>query len=508
MQIPEPVRSSNSARSQSMFRTRKWLVATSLATVLALSAAGFVVSSQQTNAQVSVAVGAPVSFADLVEAVKPSVVSISVDGRQEVRRLNSEEFFFQFPDLPRDHPLRKFFDQFEQRRGQNPDNAPRTRRFQAAGSGFIISADGLVVTNNHVIENAQNITITDDSGVEYVATVVGTDRRTDLALLQIEGATDLPFVEFAEEDVRVGDWVLAVGNPFGLGGTVTAGIISARGRDISANSYGDFLQIDAAINGGNSGGPTFNLSGKVVGVNTAIASPNGGNVGIAFAIPAQTVKQVITDLMDDGLVTRGFLGVGMQDVSKDIADSVGLNRARGAMVVALTDGGPAGKIGIQTGDIILNVNGELIDDSLDLTRTVATLAPGTPVKVVVWRDGAEVTYEVILDERVEPSVASAEEIAPEPEVEPEKPMPTSVGLTLIDNENGDGLIVIGVETDSIAAEKRIRPGDVLLEANGSELFGDGSVLEIIISSARLSGRTTVLLKVLRGNRVLFLGLPV
>jgi len=513
MQTPEPVRSSNSAqsrkaaRSQSMFRTRKWLVATSLATVLALSAAGFVVSSQQSSAQVSVAVGAPASFADLVEAVKPSVVSISVDGRQEVRRLGSEEFFFQFPDLPRDHPLRKFFDQFEQRRGQSPDSPPRTRRFQAAGSGFIISADGLVVTNNHVIDNAQNITITDDSGVEYVATVVGTDRRTDLALLQIEGATDLPFVEFAEEDVRVGDWVLAVGNPFGLGGTVTAGIISARGRDIAASSYGDFLQIDAAINGGNSGGPTFNLSGKVVGVNTAIASPNGGNVGIAFAIPAQTVKQVITDLMDDGLVTRGFLGVGMQNVSKDIADSVGLNRARGAMVVALTDGGPAGKIGIETGDIILKVNGELIDDSLDLTRTVATLAPGTPVKVVVWRDGLEVTYEVVLDERVEPTIEPVEETAPEPVVEPEKPMPTSVGLTLMPNENGEGLVVMEITPDSIAAEKRFRPGDVLLEANGMEL-NSADEFEDIVASVRQSGRSTLLLKAMRGNQVRFLGLPV
>ncbi len=488
-------------RTQSIFRNRKWLVATSLAAALALSTVGFMVSSQQSSAQVSVAAGAPASFADLVEAVKPAVVSISVDGRQEIRRLDNEDFF-RFPDLPPDHPLRRFFDQFENRRGQGPDS-PRVRRFQAAGSGFIISADGLVVTNNHVIENAQNITITDDSGNEYSASVVGTDRRTDLALLRIDGATDMPFVEFAEEDVRVGDWVVAVGNPFGLGGTVTAGIVSARGRDIAASPYGDFLQIDASINKGNSGGPSFNLSGKVIGVNTAIASPNGGNVGIAFAIPATTVKQVVTDLMDDGVVTRGFLGVGMQNVTRDIAESVGLNRARGAMVVALTDGGPAGKVGIQTGDIILKVNGELIDDALDLSRTVATIAPNTAVDVVVWRDGQEITYNVVLDKRVEQADERPRDAAPVPA----EPMPTSVGLTLMPNERGPGLMVLDVEPDTIGAQKRFRRGDVLLEANGVALDSPQE-FEDVIASARQSGRSTILIKAMRGNQVRFLGLPV
>jgi len=494
-------------RTFGVLRNRKWLVATSLAAVMALSTTGYLISTQQPSAQVSVAVGAPASFADLVEAVTPSVVSIRVDGQQEVRRLGPEEFSFQFPDLPPDHPLRRFFDQFEQRRGQGQNAEPPTRRFQASGSGFIISAGGLVVTNNHVIDNAQNIMVTDNDGNEYVARVVGTDRRTDLALLQLEGVSDLPYVEFAEEDVRVGDWVLAVGNPFGLGGTVTAGIISARGRDIAASSYGDFLQIDAAINGGNSGGPSFNLSGKVVGVNTAIASPNGGNVGIAFAIPAQTVKQVITDLMDDGVVTRGFLGVGMQDVTKDIADSVGLNRARGAMVVSLVEGGPAGDIGIQTGDIILKVNGELIDDSLDLTRTVATISPETAVKVVVWRDGSELSYEVVLAKRIEENIQPAHEIAPEPDPEPIAPLPTSVGLTMMPNENGAGLIIVKVDPDTIAAEKRFRPGDVLLEANGIKLNSSQEFEDIVLATQQ-SGRSTLLLKAMRGNQIRFLGLPV
>ena len=487
-------------------KIRKWLTATSVAALLSVSAVGILTSVTQTSAQISVSAGAPSSFADLVEAVKPAVVSISVEGSQEVRRLGNEDFFFQFPDLPEDHPLRKFFDQFEGRRGQNPGGAgPQVRRFQAAGSGFIISADGLVVTNNHVVENADNIIITDENGDEHAAILVGTDARTDLALLRIEGAKDLPFVEFAQTDVRVGDWVVAVGNPFGLGGTVTAGIVSARGRDISRNSYGDFLQIDAAINGGNSGGPTFNLSGQVVGVNTAIFSPNGGNVGIAFAIPANTVQQVITDLMDDGEVTRGFLGVGIQDVTRDLADSLGLDRARGAIVTAPTPDGPAGKAGIEAGDVILKVNGELIDDSADLIRTVAPLAPETPVEVVVWRSGAEKTFNVTLVERVEQVAQVERDVPAQPEVQ-RPPEPNSVGLILEPNDNGPGLRVANVQAQSNAAEKDIASGDVILEVDGQPL-NSVEQFDAVVSAARQADKSTLLVKMSRGNQVRFLGLP-
>ena len=486
-------------------RARKWLTATSLAALLAVSGTGIMLSVQQSTAQISVKVGAPVSFADLVEAVKPAVVSIRVEGQQQIRNLgNGGDFFFQFPDLPPDHPLRRFFDQFERGFPGGPDGRPRIRRFQAAGSGFVISADGLVVTNNHVVENAQDITIVDDNGDEHVATLIGTDRRTDLALLRIEGAKDLPYVEFADEDVRIGDWVVAVGNPFGLGGTVTAGIISARGRDISANSYGDFLQIDAAINRGNSGGPTFNLEGKVVGVNTAIFSPNGGNVGIAFAIPAETVKQVVTDLMDDGHVTRGFLGVGIQNVTDDIARSLGLNRARGAIVTEPTPDGPAGKAGIMAGDVILKVNGELIDDALDLTRTVARLAPGTPVDVVVWRDGKEVAFNVVLATRVEQSLAEVPQNDQLPA--PAAPASTSVGLVLMPNDAGPGLVVADVMPDSNAARKGFAPGDVLLQADGEDLVSTDQ-FENILSTIRSDGGETVLIKAARNGRVRFVGMP-
>ncbi len=497
-------------RTRTLSISRRWLAATSLVAVLALSVAGVGIISQPVNAQVRVEapVGAPASFADLVEAVKPSVVSINVDGRQPIRRLDGENFGFQFPDLPRDHPLRRFFDQFEDQFGQPRDNdrdRPRTRRFQAAGAGFIISADGLVVTNNHVVEQAENITVTDDSGEEFVATLIGTDARTDLALLKIEGASDLPFVEFAQDDVRVGDWVVAVGNPFGLGGTVTAGIVSARGRDISANSYGDFIQIDAAINRGNSGGPAFNLAGQVVGVNTAIFSPTGGNVGIAFAIPAETVQRVINDLMEDGFVTRGFLGVGIQDVSPDIAASVGLDSARGALVTMPLPDGPAGAAGIMAGDIILKINGELIDDTLDLTRTVAKIAPQTPVDVVIWRNGDSFSVEVVLVERVEPTVVAVEE-EPETPVEPEPVAPTSVGLTLVPNDEGDGVVVTAIEPESIAAAKGFARGDVLLEANNMKLNSQQD-FEDALEAVRASDRTSILIRVSRNGNVRFVGLP-
>ncbi len=495
-------------RSPTLFRTRKWLAATSLAGVLALASAGLVISSQQSNAQISVAAGAPASFADLVEAVKPSVVSIRVDGNQEVRRLDNEDFMFQFPDLPPDHPLRRFFDQFNKdRRGDGPrDGQPRTRRFVSSGSGFIISPDGLVVTNNHVVENAENIIVVDEQGEEHVATLIGTDPRTDLALLKIEGASDLPFVEFAQDDIRVGDWVVAVGNPFGLGGTVTAGIVSARGRDIAMNSYGDFIQIDAAINRGNSGGPAFNLAGKVVGVNTAIFSPNGGNIGIAFAIPADIVQNIIADLMDDGVVTRGFLGVGIQDVTPDIANSIGLGFPRGALVTAPLADGPAGAAGIVSGDIILQINGEPIDDTLDLVRTVSQIAPDSKVDVLVWRAGQELTYQVVLVERQE-DVASATD-NPQPErVLPPEPKPTSVGLVLVPAKGRPGVVVNTVEPGSLAAEKGFVAGDVILEADNKQVSSSNQ-FEEILASVRASGRDAVLIKALRNGNVRFLGLPV
>jgi serine protease Do len=297
-------------RSTFLARTRKWIGASALAILVGLGggSAFLAGSSQMAAAQMVIPaaqITAPATtnpsagFADLVAAVKPAVVSITVEGREKPTVNDGNDFNGQIPDLPDDNPLKKFFQQFGNGPGRGngagpgpQGQAPQGRRFAAAGSGFVISADGYIVTNNHVVENANKVTVTFDNGDQKKATVVGTDERTDLAVVKVDGETDLPFVKFAQDDVRVGDWVLAVGNPFGLGGTVTAGIVSARGRDVAGSAYGDFLQIDAAVNMGNSGGPTFNLKGEVVGVNTEIFSPNGGNVGIAFDIPAKTVEQI------------------------------------------------------------------------------------------------------------------------------------------------------------------------------------------------------------------------
>lgn len=495
--------------SSLLVRTRRMIGISSIALLVAIGGGtAIALTSQQATAQIAVQPGAPASFADLVEAVKPSVVSIAVDGVAETRRGRGRgEFNFDFPDLPDDHPFRRFFEefgggQFDNRQGDEPQ---RERRFQSAGSGFIISADGYVVTNNHVVDRAENVTVVFDDGEEYEAEIIGTDSRTDLALLKIEGVSDLPFVEFADAEARIGDWVVAVGNPFGLGGTVTAGIISARGRDIGGNSYGDFLQIDAAVNRGNSGGPAFNLSGQVVGVNTAIFSPNGGNVGIAFAIPASTVEQIIDDLRDDGNVTRGFLGVSIQDVSKDIADSVGLPTARGALVTQPSADAPAAKAGIESGDVIVEVDGETIDNALDLSRTIARKDPGQEVIITAWRDGRNQDFTVVLETLNEQPPLQIEPETPLEEEE-QTPVPSSVGLVLVPDAEADGLLVQGIEADSVASEKGFTVGDTILEVDNMPV-NTVADFEDAIDGVTDSGRTTALIKASRGGNIRFIGLP-
>src|SRR5215469_5200259 len=257
------------------------------------------------------------------------------------------------------------------------------------GSGFFISADGYAVTNNHVVDKAENVQVTADDGKIYQAKVIGTDPRSDLALIKVDGRSDFPFVKFADGNPRIGDWVLAVGNPFGLGGTVTAGIVSARGRDIGNGPYDDFIQIDAPVNKGNSGGPTFDVDGNVIGVNTAIFSPSGGSVGIAFAIPADTVQKVVAQLKDKGSVTRGWIGVQIQTITPEIADSLGLKNQDGALVAEPQAGSPAVKAGIEAGDLITAVNGTAIKDARELARQISGMAPGTSVKLTVMHKAAD-----------------------------------------------------------------------------------------------------------------------
>lgn len=326
------------------------------------------------------------SFADIVEKVKPAVVSVRV--KTQTVAAADEDGQGSLDDLP--PGLRRFFRQDGQGGQDGPrQGRPQPRQGMAQGSGFFVSQDGYVVTNNHVVENAVEVQLVTDDGKTLEAKVVGTDPRTDLALLKVKDGGNFQYVQLASAKPRIGDWVLAVGNPFGLGGTVTAGIVSAQGRDIGSGPYDDYLQIDAPVNKGNSGGPTFNQQGQVVGVNTAIFSPSGGSVGIAFAIPSATVEQVVDALKKDGSVARGFIGVQIQPVTSEVADAIGLKEAHGALVASAEQNGPAAKAGVKRGDTIVAVNGEQVKDARDLSRRIAKFAPGTKTSLTVWRDGKE-----------------------------------------------------------------------------------------------------------------------
>ncbi|AKR54754.1 serine peptidase [Youhaiella tibetensis] len=489
-------------RSTTISRARRWVGASALAIIVGLGGVStFVATSQTANAQISAPTIAAPSFADLVAAVKPAVVSIQVEGEETTSQniQGGRNFQFQIPDLPDDHPLKRFFDQFGNQFGQQGPATPR--KYMAAGSGFVISADGYIVTNNHVVKNADKVTVIFDNGDEMSAKVIGTDEKTDVAVVKVDGK-DLPFVEFAADTIRVGDWVIAVGNPFGLGGTVTSGIVSARGRDIGGSSYGDFLQIDAAVNTGNSGGPAFDTSGKVVGMNTAIYSPNGGNVGIAFAIPASTIKPIVQQLIDKGSVTRGFLGVQIQDVTHDIANSVGLKNAKGALVTEPSDGGPAQKAGINSGDIITAVDGTPIDNALALSRTIANKTPGTKVELSVWRNGKEDKVSVTLDTLKDQAAPTQQE---QP-AQPEAPKPSSVGITLVPNSGGDGMLIQDIDPSSVAADKGFTVGDVILEVDNKKV-STVDEFEKAIQGVKDSGRGTALIKASRDGNTRFIGLP-
>ncbi len=340
----------------------------------------------------------PVGFADIVDKVKPAVISVRVKVNAGPKMTGFDN---NTPFQP-GSPMERFFRRFGLPEG-NPDNPqtpqqPRRNFVTGQGSGFFISADGYAVTNNHVVDKAENVQITTDDGNIYSAKVIGTDPRTDLALIKVDGRTNFPFVKMADGNPRIGDWVLAVGNPFGLGGTVTAGIVSARGRDIGAGPYDDFIQIDAPVNKGNSGGPTFDVDGNVIGVNTAIFSPSGGSVGIAFAIPAETVKTVVAQLKDKGSVTRGWMGVQIQPVTADIADSLGLKSTHGALVAEPQANSPAAKAGIEFGDVITAINGSDVRDAREVARKIGGMAPGAKVKLMVMRKGQEKTFDLTLGE--------------------------------------------------------------------------------------------------------------
>jgi serine protease Do len=429
-------------------------------------------------------------FAPLVEHVMPSVVSVEVkfepaaatrDGRNDMENVPPQmrEFFEQFPG---------FRDRFE----------GRERRSGGVGSGFVVTADGYVVTNNHVVNGTTMVKVKFQGGGEYDAKVIGSDSKTDLALLKIQSDRSFDFVPFAANDSKVGDWVMAVGNPFGLGGTVTAGIVSARGRDIGSGPYDDYMQIDASINKGNSGGPAFNLEGEVVGVNTAIFSPSGGSVGIGFAIPASIVKDVVEDLKTNGAVTRGWLGVQIQPVTADIAESLGLEKAEGAIVSGFTEKSPAAKAGLKAGDTILKANGETIDNAKDLSLTVAGLKPGTAVPFEIIRNGkAEtVTVEIGTMPGEMPRMAAAGS-------DEEQTTTPKLGVAVVPADDGAGVRITEVDPNSSAAERGLKPGDVILEVAGKEV-SQGSDVTAALKSAK--GKK-VLILIRSGDSQRFITLP-
>ncbi|MFL5103994.1 MAG: Do family serine endopeptidase, partial [Xanthobacteraceae bacterium] len=414
------------------------------------------------SAQVSAEHAArPTGFADIVERVKPAVIGVRVKSEAVSQR---EQMQFNSEDLPPGSSLEQFLRRFGM---PGMPNMPRGRQFSMAqGSGFFISADGYAVTNNHVVERGKSIEIQADDGKTYSAKVVGTDPKTDLALLKVDGRNDFPFVKLGDKQPRIGDWVIAVGNPFGLGGTVTAGIVSARGRDIGAGPYDDFIQIDAPVNRGNSGGPTFDVDGNVIGVNTAIFSPNGGSIGIGFAIPSETVKTVVAQLKDHGAVTRGWIGVQIQPLTPEIADSLGIKKAAGALVAEPQKDGPAMKAGIQAGDVITAVDGKTVVDARDLARRISGMPPNTTVKLAIIRSGAEKTVNLTLGElpntresRAEPEQSGRKGRNDEPQL----------GLSLAPGGGDEGVVVAEVDPQGPAADYGFKPGDVILEVYGSSV---------------------------------------
>ncbi len=446
---------------------------------------------------------APIGFADIVEKVKPAVISVrvKVDGGSQATSFGNNEippglreFFRRFgmPDMP-DGP-----------HGMPPGHGRNVITGQ--GSGFFISGDGYAVTNNHVVEKAESVQVTTDDGKTHTAKVIGTDPRTDLALIKVEGAP-FPYVKLSDTTPRIGDWVIAVGNPFGLGGTVTAGIVSARGRDIGASAYDDFIQIDAPVNKGNSGGPTFDTEGNVIGVNTAIFSPSGGSVGIAFAIPSDTVNSVISQIKEHGSVTRGWIGVQIQPVTQDIADSLGLKKAEGALVAEPQANGPAVKAGIEAGDVITAVDGKPVKDARDLAKKIGALPPKTSIKLSVLHKGAEKTVSLMLGELPEAKEARADANTPDSGSDLAK-----LGLTLapaarVAGAGAAGVVVTGVDSSGVAADHGFSTGDVILEVAGKSVSSPTDVRNVI-ASARTEGKRTVLLRVKSGDNTRFVALPV
>jgi serine protease Do len=434
--------------------------------------------------------GAP-NFADLVAQVAPAVVRVSVIGRAEGRMA-------EIPPELRGTPLEEFFRRFGGQ-GQSPR---QPRRAMGQGSGFIVEASGYVVTNNHVIGNADRVNVELADGRELPARLVGSDPQTDIALLKVEAGGSLPTVSWGSStDLRVGEPVLAMGNPFGLGGTATAGIVSARGRQIGAGPYDDFIQTDASINPGNSGGPLFNMQGQVVGVNTAIFSPSGGNIGIGFAVPSQIAQRVVADLRDDGRVERGWLGVSLQEVDRELAEALGMPEAKGALVASVEPGSPAARGGLRAGDLVTRAGDRAVESPRDLAGAVGAAQPGSTLALTLRRDGEQRQQEVTLATPPGRRDKAAGGGGSQGQRSTE-----AIGLALAPLRDGPGAAVVRVAPGSVAEERGLQAGDVILSAGGREVTGPGDV-SAALERARQANRPSIALQIQRGEASTFVALP-
>ena len=482
--------------------------------------AGSMITLNQSQAQNALTVPsasgpavASLGFADLVARVKPAVVSIRVKREVGTVSFNSGNGQKNGPSFgnnnpfPEGSPFNEFFKRFQRGPSAGQGKQHPKHYGMAQGSGFFISADGYVVTNNHVVEKASKIQVVTSTGDVLDAKLIGRDPKTDLALIKVVGNRKFDYVKLTSKPARVGDWVVAVGNPFGLGGSVTTGIVSARGRDIGSGPYDNYIQIDAAINRGNSGGPAFNLKGEVIGVNTAIFSPSGGSVGIGFAIPASIVKSVVTDLKANGTVTRGWLGVQIQPITKDIAEGLGMDKTGGALVSDVFANSPAKAAGFETGDAVISMNGTKLKDPKELARMVATLKPNEKVTFTIVRDGKKMDRTVVIGK-----LPGSGKLASLTQTEPEKLKLASLGLSFSTNtgaKNGTpekGVMVSAVEADGPASAKGIKRGDVVLEVSGAKVSSPSDI-ENRIRKISKSGKKTALFLIKTGQGKRFVALP-
>lgn len=459
------------------------------------------------------AAATPESFAPTIDPLLPAVVNISTT--QKITAQAGGLDIQGLPNTPQGRQMRELLKQFNQQMG---GGIPTEREVSSLGSGFVIDESGYVVTNNHVVGNADTVTVIFQDNTRLQAKIIGRDEKTDLALLKVKSDKPLPAVKFGDSDaMRVGDWVIAIGNPFGLGGSVSAGIVSARGRNINAGPFDDFIQTDAAINRGNSGGPLFNIRGEVVGVNSAIFSPTGGNIGIGFAVPANMAKNVIGQLREFGTIHRGWLGVAIAPVSEEFANSLGLGKPRGVLLASVTKGGPAAAAGLEPGDVLLKFDGREISESRRLPRMVADTKIGKQVEITYWRKNREEKARVTVGEL--PSGAKADEESDVPAKSAPAAKPQRVlGMGLLPltpqlraqfdiEPNVQGLIVESVEGTSDAAKRGLRPGDILLEINQSNVTTIAA-LKNAVAAAKKAGRDYVMLQVLRGGEGAFVTLSI